>query len=278
MPEKNTINGEIVVSESSTRPIAVVEAPRNPVAEFDFHSDAGLDRAVEFTKRAIEYVNRVLRAALSTARSGSIIDQDGKPYFTKNECARLLRMLGGATTELVSSRIVRDEDGSGHWGNEVVARVSHPVLGSAEGMGFAHTTDKFLGTNYGTSRRTLDRVSRHNLRQHAFTRAKGAAIRELLDLSGRTWAELESLGLERGKGASVKYDKGTGGKGKNTRAAKKDDLGAELSALTKSGVTSWSELGSIAAKIGYTDGRLLDAPDEIKRKVLAKFEGPEGGK
>lgn len=215
---ENTETTDIVPIATATvaRVAAAAAADRLPAmpgaAPLSLASEADLMAAVSQFKNMMAYRAQCVKLAVMTATSEAITDFEGSPWFGEESIEAILALLG-AEIKLVSMKVIRDEDGSGHWGAEAIAEIRHPILGTMQGYGFAHSTDSFLGTNYDKpSRKTgrvkaLAEVSQHNLRQHAFTRAKGKASRAMLGISGLTWEQVESLGFKRGKGGSVSFAK-----------------------------------------------------------------------
>lgn len=184
----------------------------------DISTPKGLLQAVSYVKNAMAFKAQVLELAVRTATSKDIQDFQGKPWFSEESLEGILAMLG-AEVRFLSGVREDDPNGSGHWGFQALAEISHPMLGKFNGLGYAHTTDAFLGTNYDSKERALERgdrspkgrlleeVSPHNMRQHAFTRAKGKAARNMLACGKMTWDQLEKWGFKRGEGGTVSFDK-----------------------------------------------------------------------
>lgn len=192
-------------AQTQTLPAAVNhQPPAAPVSIFgDLTTTEGLQRAIAAVENGMKLKRHVTQLAIASGPAESWIDMDGSPYCTEAECERILAMIGASVT-LLRKTLEPEEDGN--YGVEVEVRLEHPLLGSWTGIGYAHTADAFLGTNSGKSRRKLDDVSRHNIQQHAYTRAKGNLTRKLMGLSGYTWETLyQQFGFERGRGGSIEF-------------------------------------------------------------------------
>jgi len=189
---------------TTTQSLPTPQPPQAPMSIFgDITTPEGFQRAIQAVENGMKLKRHITQLAVATGQAESWIDMDGQPYCTEAECERILAMIG-ASVSITRKEIEREDDGN--YGVEVEVLLQHPLMGSWIGLGYAHTTDPFLGTNNGTSRRKLDQVSRHNLQQHAYTRAKGNLVRKLMGLTGYSWETLyQQFGFKRGQGGSVDF-------------------------------------------------------------------------
>ena len=268
--------------ENGNGGVVVMNPPVNGFSLTDLSTDAAMDAAVKHFENALKFKDRALALAVRTARAGAIVDMAGKPYFSESECERILSLLGGGSVQILS--VTREDGADGNYGIQVMARVAHPTLGTFDGLGFASTSDQFLGTAHG--KRDVEDVSSHNLRQHAFTRAKGSAIRKMLSLTSMTWQELAAMGFERGKGGTVNYKKDeTKAADKTTKAParkpapKPPEVPADVLALRKtiedavsSDSVSMQEIAELKKEFGFgEDERVMESVDVAKLTALAAY-------
>lgn len=300
---------EIIEADFQAETLPAVHQPQALTASMtifgDITSPEGLARAIATVENGMKLKRHITQLAIATGPAESWIDMEGTPYCTEAECERILAMIGASVT-ITRKDLEREEDGN--YGVEVEVLLQHPLMGAWTGLGYAHTTDPFLGTNHGKSRKTLDQVSRHNLQQHAYTRAKGNLVRKLMGLTGYTWETLyQRFGFERGKGGSVEFLKNQA-KPRDTRptytekkrerdsenaeredrngppvAARqetpKDDSLAEykreLTKAIKAAGVSFPALSKwTQAELSYS-GKALEAPPELRDRILSAVKDGE---
>lgn len=261
------------IQEEDREPSAVeLMQPPQAVVLTDVSTPAKLALALEQTRNLMEYKAEVLKLAISQARPQDVENHDG-PYFRAYFCRRMLGMLGAGQTQVLSPPKRVDEP-DGHFSYWCIVGVTHPAFGTFTGYGSAHSMDKFLGTNAdawkekanGRGRR-LEEVSRHNIAQHAITRAEGSALRKMLGLSGLTWDDLKGLGFNPGGARQVDYNAGQRREGRRaTGLAAKLWAGMKAKAIEIPGVAKFAE-----EELGYT-GKLKEAPDEVLAQLISAMD------
>lgn len=297
---------------TQSQSLSVPAPPQAPMSIFgDITTPEGFQRAIQAVENGMKLRRHITQLAVATGQAESWIDMDGSPYCTEAECERILAMIGASVTLL---RKTLEPEDDGNYGVEVEVRLEHPLLGAWTGIGYAHTADPFLGTNSGRSRRKLDEVSRHNIQQHAYTRAKGDLTRKLMGLSGYTWETLYSqFGFECGKGGSIEFLKnrqanreqtlsGTrprasevGRQRKAERAEREERTAAEgkgqasqpapaatsstykadlTNARREAGVSFGDITTWTTAELGYS-GKALEAPEEHQARILEALRDGE---
>jgi hypothetical protein len=117
--------------------------------------------------------------------------------------------------------------------------------------------------------RELDEVSRHNLLQHARTRAVGSALRKMLGLNNLTWEDLAQWGHNPDASASVSYGKGEDGGEAPTGDAK---LKAKLFDLVKRKATDWKQIGALQKELGLGAGKALELADADLARLIEEIE------
>ncbi|MCK4302810.1 MAG: hypothetical protein KAY24_01075 [Candidatus Eisenbacteria sp.] len=278
-------SGVIDAEYSETKAVAVIERPSTLPMARDLTAPGAIEHALQQTGAMIEYKDRVIELCVKKARPSDIIGmgkgRDAAPYFAEAFCEQLLARIGGGEIRILSKDY--EDHGEGHYGYTVTVRIDIPGLGATEGLGMATTRDQFLGCvpakkwNDKTRKkepvydsagqpvmtRQADEVSRHNLLQHARTRAVGSALRKMLGLSGYTWDDLEAMGFSREGSSNVAYDKKQKPKSDAPAA-----LVAQLRSFDKNKIFSWNQIGKIASEIGLPDSRALDLSKDDMQKLV----------
>lgn len=274
----------------------------------DLSRPEGLEKALTLARSALTLQTEVLKMVVQLTTESDWDELGGKPALSAAACERTLSALG-ARVEIVDEVWEWDEhvwdpdaqqlvpNKKGDFGCKMRVRIEHPILGIRDGVGLAHSTDQFLGTKGGAKAKAIEEgaspdikgrlvseVSRHNIYQHAYTRAKAAATRKAIGASGRTWDSLRtSYGLAQGTGNRVDY----GSKGEpaarktesgppKTRKLQNDGAGpdraklrSQVAAAAKNKGVAWGALSEWAAKnAGFKGDKILDAPAEVLKVVL----------
>jgi hypothetical protein len=226
--------------------------------------DMGSPGAVEYRLRCIEAMmdlkDKVLDLCIRKAKPADITDLGGKPYFTESFCEQILSRLGNGSVQILSKEFDQQEDG--HYGYTVQVRVEVSGLGTADGIGMATSNDSFLGVN---NSRALDKVSRHNLLQHARTRAVGKALRGLFGLEKFTWNELSEMGFVRNDSAKVDYKKKAPAKDGGATAATKKILYSFIND------GDWSDINKAQQDLGIK-GKSVELSEDDMKRLIAELE------
>lgn len=291
------------------------------LAAVDLSTEDGLQTALTIAGNALRLQEAILNMVVKMTTEDDWDDLGGKPALSEAACERMLSAIG-AEVKILSEHWEWDDevydpaakqfrpDRKGHFGVRIHIQIRNPLFGTRDGIGMAHSSDQFLGTKGDekaraiadgadpekTKGRLLGDVSRHNIYQHAFTRAKGNATRKAFGASGRKWETLRKVyGLGEGLGAKVEFGKKPGPSGqtregprpptpeeKAEQAKVKADAAADeeraklkkmLGGAMKKRSVSFGQATEHARKAhGYDGDKILEAPTEILRLVLADLD------
>lgn len=269
-----------------TSAVAVIERP-NTLPTLDLTAPGAIEAAVAKMEAMLEFKERILMVCIKRAKPTDIMGmghgRDEMPYFSEAFCEQIAsRLSDHAEIRLVSKELEHYDDG--HYGYLAHYRIHIPGLGTTDGIGLATTKDQFLGVktakvwNNQTRKKEakLDsagnpitqapsEVSRHNLLQHARTRAVGSALRKLLGLTSLTWEDLESMGFSREGSTRVAYD------GKKAAASDAPPaLVAKLKGFVTSKTFTWPQVSSISQELSLK-GRALQMNKEDMTKLVAEL-------
>jgi len=284
------MNNEPIDAEyTETKAVATVQPAALPPMLRDLSQPGALDRAVEQMEKLIEYKDRVMQLCVKRAKPGDICNLNDKPHFTEQFCEQVMSRLGGGTIQILEKSW--EDHGDGHWGYCVTCRVTIDGLGTSDGIGMATTRDQFLGSVQAkvydrdqrrkvaktdaagnpVLTREIDEVSRHNILQHARTRAVGKALRNILGLNSYTWEELEAWGFAREASTAVAYD----GKGatKSTASGSK----ARLMDFINRKAFTWPQVSATQKELGL-DGKAMELSEGDMAKLVDALAEKEAAK
>ena len=225
----------------------------------DMATPGAVEHRLKCITAMMDLKDKVLELCIRKAKPTDIMTLGGKPYFTESFCEQILSRLGNGSVQIINKEYDKQEDG--HYSYCVTVRVAVSGLGVADGIGMATSNDNFLGVNNG---RALDQVSRHNLLQHARTRAVGKALRGLFGLEKYTWEELAKLGFTKSSSPKVDYKKKAPSKSNATAATKK-----ALYAFVKDG--DWSAINQAQDDLGIK-GKAVELSEADMKKVVTHLE------
>lgn len=176
------------------------------------------DRAVKEAEARVEFLNRVMQVSLKRTLPQDWVDMQGKPYLSAAGAERL-RPLFGITIDSQDVKRYSDKDERGDYYWFVVSGVAHFRGDDIAVMGTCSARDQFFSTRYeyenGQRKQTLlpaEAVDPTNILKSAYSNMIANAVTRILGIRGLTWDDLERIGFDRKKAASVKFAdrKGTG--------------------------------------------------------------------
>lgn len=276
-------NSEPIEADFTERSVAVVQSAALPAMALDLSQPGALQKALDRADAMVDFKDQMIARCVKRAKPLDIVSLGGKPYFTEAFCEQLMARIGGGTIQILSKEWEPLDDG--HFSCTVVVRVDMPGLGGSDGLGMATSKDSFLGE---TRSRTIDQVSRHNLLQHARTRAVGSALRKLLGLSSFSWDELKAWGFDQAKSSAVEYKKGGSSKPAPKSSGASSSGSGEATGKTKGRIVdfvnrkifNFDQIGDVQKEIGLSDCRAMDLDEESMNKLadeLVKREADLNG-
>ena len=268
-------------TETPEKDVIVHSQANLPAMTLDLTAEGALEQAVLRMEKLVEYKDQVVKLCVRRAKPCDIIGmgygKDEKPYFTESFCELLMSRIGGGEIEILNKELEEFDDGN--FGYTVHVKVTIHGLGTSDGIGMATSTDQFLGSvqkkdkskNPMTDRagnpvltRKIDEVSRHNLLQHARTRAVGKALRNLLGLNSYSWADLRAMGLNQNASASVNYG--------NQSNGAPDELTEKLRGFVKNKIFNWTQITEVQKDLNINDCRALELPAEDMKKLVTELD------
>ena len=291
------------------------------LAAVDLSTEDGLQTALTIAGNALRLQEAILNMVVKMTTEDDWDNLGGKPALSEAACERMLSAIG-AEVKILSETWEWDgevydpaakqfrPDRKGHFGVRIHIQIRNPLFGTRDGIGMAHSSDQFLGTKGDEKAkaiaegadpekvkgRLIEDVSRHNIYQHAFTRAKGNATRKAFGASGRSWDVLrKTYGLGEGLGAKVEFGKKASAPGQTregprpptpeekaeqAKAKAETAADAERASVRKRvfGALKKREIGfgpatEYAQKVlGYDGDRLTEAPTKILQALLADID------
>jgi hypothetical protein len=268
--------------------VALVAVPTSGVV--DLTRPGAIDGELARMAAMLEFKQKALALLVKRAKPTDITSQKGDkgqdhPWFSEAFLEQAAALMGGYTMQ-ITSKDFEQYDG-GHFGYCVQVRVELRGIGVSDGIGLATSRDQFLGSvekkvwsdeerkkvpllddnDQPVLTREVSEVSRHNLLQHARSRAVGKALRNILGIAGMTWAELETMGYHKDGSATVDYAKNTRGSTPKSRVA----------GHVSSKKFTWADVGTLQKSLGLGTGKALDLDDAGLTKLADALDAQAKG-
>lgn len=255
----------------STTGSEMLQVPRD-LETIDLSQQAEL--AVREAETRLEIIQRVMRIALKATFDQDWVNMQGKPYLAAPGAERLASLFGVTVTNMDLKRY-EDKDDRGAYYYFVITGDVHFRGTSLTVMGTCSARDPFFSTRYEDDKKVLlpaEAVDQPNIVKAAYSNMISNAVTRVLGIRGLTWEQLEQLGFDRKRAASVQFQDRKGG-----TAAKPAAPAAQTAATPTS--ESWvDKLEALLASIASDDaGRQkilvsITAFDKADGKRFAGFE------
>lgn len=237
------------------------------------------DRAVQEAEVRLEIIQRVMQVALKATYAQDWVNMGGKPYLAATGAERLASLFGVTISDMDSKRY-EDRDERGAYYYFVITGTAHFRGTSISVMGTCSARDQFFSTRYegeGESRRQIllpaEAVDQPSIVKAAYSNMIANAVTRVLGIRGLTWEQLEQLGFDRSRAASVQFQDRKGGL-KQPAAAKPN--GAPAHPPAPSGESWLTKLETLLASIATDDqgrARILKSVTAFDKKDGGRFDG-----
>jgi len=167
-----------------------------------------LERAIVVADLRFQFLQRVTQIALKRTLEQDWSDFGGKPYLGAAGCERI-RPLFGITIDGLRREKFEDNDQNGPYYFWIIDAVAHFHGDSLAVQGKCSSRDQFYASRRGpTGEKILlpsSEVSQIDIIQAAFSNMVMNAVTRILGIRDLTWKQLEELGFDRKKAASISF-------------------------------------------------------------------------